>query len=89
MECAQIQITGGGSTTRSPTTSFPGAYSASDPGIYINIYDTVTNYTVPGKFIFIYLNNMSSSCVYLRTRCDYLLIRSICVETSKLLTSFM
>lgn len=49
MECAQIQIFGGGGAIPSPTTSFPGAYSGSDPGILINIYDGVTNYTVPGK----------------------------------------
>ncbi|KAF9049502.1 hypothetical protein BDZ89DRAFT_1088925 [Hymenopellis radicata] len=37
MECAQLQITGGGSTSPS-TVSFPGAYKGSDPGITINIY---------------------------------------------------
>lgn len=28
--------------------SFPGAYSATDPGILINIYQTITSYTIPG-----------------------------------------
>lgn len=36
MECAQINITGGGS--KSPATvSFPGAYKGSDPGVTINV----------------------------------------------------
>ncbi|KAF4545678.1 Glycoside hydrolase family 61 [Lasiodiplodia theobromae] len=37
MSCAQINVTGGGSKT-GQTVSFPGAYSANDPGILINIY---------------------------------------------------
>ncbi|KAH8110666.1 glycoside hydrolase family 61 protein [Phellopilus nigrolimitatus] len=47
MECAQLEITGGGSTIPA-TVSFPGAYAGSDPGITINIYQTLTNYTIPG-----------------------------------------
>jgi len=48
MECAQIQITGGGSASP-PTVVFPGAYAGTDPGITISIYyPTVTNYTIPG-----------------------------------------
>lgn len=65
MECAQLRITGGGSTTPN-TVSFPGAYSGmytlnnlradlthsralgSDPGIKINIYQSLTGYTIPG-----------------------------------------
>lgn len=31
MECAQLHITGGGST-QPATVSFPGAYSGTDPG---------------------------------------------------------
>ena len=53
-ECAQIQITGGGS--RAPTAaelvSFPGAYSNSDPGVNIDLYSnaaqTQTTYVIPG-----------------------------------------
>ena len=48
MECAQLQITGGGST-QPATVSFPGAYSGTDPGIKINIYQTLQNYTIPGE----------------------------------------
>jgi cellulase len=52
MECAQINVTGGGSTTPSTTTSFPGAYKGSDPGILINIYNPLKGYTIPGPTIF-------------------------------------
>ncbi|KAI0751157.1 glycosyl hydrolase family 61-domain-containing protein [Daedaleopsis nitida] len=53
-ECAQIQITGGGS--RAPTAdelvSFPGAYSASDPGLTVNLYTNEalsdSTYIIPG-----------------------------------------
>ncbi|KAJ7165703.1 glycosyl hydrolase family 61-domain-containing protein [Mycena crocata] len=52
MECAQIQITGGGSTSPA-TVSFPGAYKGTDPGITTNIYwPLLTNYTVPGPSVF-------------------------------------
>lgn len=40
MSCAQINVTGSGSFSPSSTVKFPGAYSASDPGILINIYGT-------------------------------------------------
>ncbi|KAF2198168.1 glycoside hydrolase family 61 protein-like protein [Delitschia confertaspora ATCC 74209] len=39
MGCAQINISSSGSKTGN-TVSFPGAYSASDPGILVNIYDS-------------------------------------------------
>ncbi|RPD62199.1 hypothetical protein L226DRAFT_551726 [Lentinus tigrinus ALCF2SS1-7] len=51
MECAQLQITGGGST-QPATVSFPGAYAGSDPGIKINIYQTLKSYTIPGPSVF-------------------------------------
>jgi hypothetical protein len=48
MECAQINVIGGGSAKPS-TVSFPGAYSGSDPGVKIGIYyPPVTNYVIPG-----------------------------------------
>ncbi|KAF1363575.1 hypothetical protein EJ07DRAFT_102282 [Lizonia empirigonia] len=48
MECAQINVTGGGSAT--PTTvSFPGAYKGTDPGIKFQLYWPVpTSYVIPG-----------------------------------------
>uniref|UniRef100_A0A8H8CGD8 AA9 family lytic polysaccharide monooxygenase n=1 Tax=Psilocybe cubensis TaxID=181762 RepID=A0A8H8CGD8_PSICU len=51
MECAQIQITGGGSTSPA-TVSFPGAYKGSDPGITVNIYNNLKSYTIPGPSVF-------------------------------------
>ncbi|KAJ3508906.1 hypothetical protein NLJ89_g5499 [Agrocybe chaxingu] len=48
MECAQIQVTGGGNTSPA-TVNFPGAYKGSDPGITVNIYSGLTSYTIPGK----------------------------------------
>ncbi|KAH8813896.1 glycoside hydrolase [Flagelloscypha sp. PMI_526] len=52
MECAQIEVTGGGSTSPA-TVSFPGAYKSTDPGITVNIYYPVlTNYTIPGPAVF-------------------------------------
>ncbi|KUJ14286.1 family 61 glycosyl hydrolase [Mollisia scopiformis] len=49
LSCSQVTVTGGGSGTPSPLVSFPGAYSATDPGILIQIYYPVpTTYTIPG-----------------------------------------
>ncbi|KAI0722548.1 glycosyl hydrolase family 61-domain-containing protein [Earliella scabrosa] len=53
-ECAQIQITDGGS--RAPTAdelvSFPGAYKSTDPGLSVNLYTNEaaanSNYIIPG-----------------------------------------
>ncbi|KAF7981800.1 hypothetical protein HWV62_31901 [Athelia sp. TMB] len=48
MECAQINITGGGSKVPA-TVSFPGAYHSTDPGVTVDIYwPLLTNYTIPG-----------------------------------------
>ncbi|KAN0102649.1 glycoside hydrolase family 61 protein [Hyaloscypha variabilis] len=52
MECAQINVTGGTGTKTPATVSLPGAYKASDPGILINIYKTLTSYTIPGPEVF-------------------------------------
>jgi len=55
MECAQIQITGSGTNTGSNLVSFPGAYSATHPGILISIYGSTGQpdnggraYQIPG-----------------------------------------
>lgn len=36
--CAQLDVGGSGTLSPSTTVSFPGAYSATDPGIQTNIY---------------------------------------------------
>ncbi|KAH0589832.1 Esterase/lipase/thioesterase [Termitomyces sp. 'cryptogamus'] len=53
-ECAQINISGGGSLapTASQLVKFPGGYSNSDPGLIIDVYSnaaqTETTYPIPG-----------------------------------------
>ncbi|KAM3071637.1 hypothetical protein ACMFMG_009509 [Clarireedia jacksonii] len=53
MECAQINVSGGTGTSTPSTVSLPGAYSASDPGILINIYQTLSSYIIPGPSPFV------------------------------------
>ncbi|KAK5081484.1 hypothetical protein LTR70_008555 [Exophiala xenobiotica] len=55
MSCAGIKVTGSGTCSPSDTVSFPGAYSATDPGILISIYGGTGQpdnggkaYTAPG-----------------------------------------
>jgi len=48
MECAQIQVTGGSGAATPSTVALPGAYAQDDPGILINIYQTLTTYDIPG-----------------------------------------
>jgi lytic cellulose monooxygenase (C1-hydroxylating) len=48
MECAQINVSGGSGAKTPATVSLPSAYSASAPGILINIYQTLTSYAIPG-----------------------------------------
>ncbi|KAK4140561.1 putative endo-beta-1,4-glucanase D [Dichotomopilus funicola] len=52
ISCAQVNVTGGGSTTPSATAKFPGAIHADDPGYTANIYSDFTSYTVPGPEVF-------------------------------------
>ncbi|THH17290.1 hypothetical protein EW146_g3499 [Bondarzewia mesenterica] len=47
MSCFQLEVGGSGSADP-PTVNIPGAYGASDPGILINIYQSLTAYTIPG-----------------------------------------
>jgi len=49
MECAQLNITGGTAAKTPQTYSIPGIYKATDPGILINISQTLTSYTIPGR----------------------------------------
>lgn len=49
LSCAQVSISGGSGTASPQKVSFPGAYSANDPGLLINIYyPKPTSYTPPG-----------------------------------------
>jgi len=49
--CAQLAITGGGSTDLGPKVAFPGAIKATDPGYTANIYNDFTSYIVPGPAV--------------------------------------
>ncbi|KAH6624191.1 glycosyl hydrolase family 61-domain-containing protein [Chaetomium sp. MPI-SDFR-AT-0129] len=49
--CYQITVSGGGSATPA-TVNFPGAYSASDPGILVNIHSALSSYKVPGPSVY-------------------------------------
>ncbi|KAK0496018.1 glycosyl hydrolase family 61-domain-containing protein [Armillaria luteobubalina] len=51
MSCYQINVSGSGTATPD-TVSLPGAYSAEDPGILINIYTQLNTYTVPGPTLY-------------------------------------
>ncbi|KAK3939100.1 glycoside hydrolase, family 61 [Diplogelasinospora grovesii] len=54
LSCGQINIAGGGGdASPGPKVALPGAYSATDPGILINInYPVPTSYTNPGPAVF-------------------------------------
>ncbi|KAG8953216.1 hypothetical protein FRC04_002626 [Tulasnella sp. 424] len=55
-ECAQLTVTGGGSTVPANTCKLPGCYSNTDPGTDIDIYgqaaQTQTTYVIPGPALF-------------------------------------
>ncbi|KAI1073526.1 glycosyl hydrolase family 61-domain-containing protein [Whalleya microplaca] len=51
MTCYQISVTGGGAASPAGV-SFPGAYSATDPGILINIYNDFGEYQIPGPDVY-------------------------------------
>src|SRR5690554_2220828 len=47
----QLTVSGGGSANPA-TVNFPGAYSASDPGIQVNIHSAMSNYVNPGPAVY-------------------------------------
>lgn len=49
--CYQLTVTGSG-TAAPDTVAIPGAYDASDPGILINIYQSMTTYAAPGPTVY-------------------------------------
>ncbi|KAF4987545.1 hypothetical protein FGRMN_10297 [Fusarium graminum] len=52
ISCAQINVSGGGSTVPSNQVKFPGAIKETDPGYTANIYSNFNSYTVPGPAVF-------------------------------------
>ncbi|KAF3045546.1 hypothetical protein E8E12_009659 [Didymella heteroderae] len=51
ISCAQVKVTGGGSGTPGPLVAFPGAYTAGEKGLQVNIYGGQTSYTPPGPAV--------------------------------------
>ncbi|KAL3427842.1 glycosyl hydrolase family 61 [Phlyctema vagabunda] len=51
MECVQIEVKTGGSTTLPAGVAIPGAYSYSDPGVVFNLYGSFTTYPIPGPAV--------------------------------------
>ncbi|KAF2233359.1 lytic polysaccharide monooxygenase [Viridothelium virens] len=53
LSCAQLNVQNGGSGKPTPTVSFPGAYTPTDPGILYNLYSPwpQTTYVVPGPSV--------------------------------------
>lgn len=52
-DCFQIRVTGSGNKTPSGSylVSFPGAYTATTPGIAFNVYTNFTSYPIPGPAV--------------------------------------
>ncbi|KAG9240023.1 putative endo-beta-1,4-glucanase D [Calycina marina] len=51
MECVQIEVTSGGTTTLPTGVAIPGVYTETDPGIVFNIYDSFSSYPIPGPSV--------------------------------------
>jgi len=52
VSCAQVKVTGGGGSSPPGGFSLPSGYSASDPGINLNIYyPPLTSYPMPGPSV--------------------------------------
>lgn len=59
--CVQLTISGSGSANPAGV-AFPGAYSDTDPGILINVYQTIPNpYVIPGPAVYVSGSGSSSS----------------------------
>jgi len=48
--CAQLKVSGSGTTAPSSTVSSPGAYKATDPGILVSIYNNQGQPTGNGPY---------------------------------------
>ncbi|KAF5354458.1 hypothetical protein D9758_012416 [Tetrapyrgos nigripes] len=49
--CIQVQVTGSGSALPTSFVSFPGAYTASTPGIVYDAYTNTSAYPIPGPAV--------------------------------------
>lgn len=50
-QCFNIAVTGSGTKTLPSGTLGTALYQESDPGILINVYQTLTTYTMPGPTV--------------------------------------
>ncbi|KAF2423749.1 hypothetical protein EJ08DRAFT_737315 [Tothia fuscella] len=48
VSCAQLTVSGGSGAAVPAGVSIPGAFSKSDPGYKVNIYNGFSSYTIPG-----------------------------------------
>jgi lytic cellulose monooxygenase (C1-hydroxylating) len=48
MECVQIKVTGSGSVSLPAGVAIPGTYTAQDPGVLFDIYNSFSSYPIPG-----------------------------------------
>lgn len=51
MECIQISLKTGGTTTLPTGVALPGAYTATDGGILFNLYGDFSSYSIPGPAV--------------------------------------
>lgn len=49
--CIQVQVTGSGASFPTSFVSFPGAYTASTPGIVYDVYTNTSAYPIPGPAV--------------------------------------
>ncbi|RDB18186.1 Polysaccharide monooxygenase Cel61a [Hypsizygus marmoreus] len=49
--CIQVEVTGSGTALPTSFVSFPGAYTASTPGIVYDVYTNTGNYPIPGPAV--------------------------------------
>ncbi|KAF8990714.1 glycoside hydrolase family 61 protein F [Cyathus striatus] len=49
--CIQVQVTGSGTAFPTSFVSFPGAYTASTPGIVYDVYTNTSSYPIPGPAV--------------------------------------
>lgn len=52
MSCYTVKVSGTGNTLPASTVSFPGAYTAKDPGILFDLYGSYSTYVIPGPLCF-------------------------------------
>lgn len=52
MTCYQLTVTGSDGTAAPGTVAIPGAYNATDAGILIDIYQSLTTYDAPGPTVY-------------------------------------